>query len=144
MVGPTRDNIHATVGSMTWNPYQRSNTQADSIFYRQQAESSNAEQWAYFWKDLIEILRFHHSCYVCFPPCFEQKRLRTLPHCQTEIMYRYEGSTCPLRKTPFKRPDSTYFLEVFANYISKFGVLLFLGQKLNRFQPYCFLFLDVL
>ena len=74
---------------------------------------------------------------------FGQKRLRTLPHCQTEIMYRYEGSTCPLRKTPFKRPDSTYFLEVFANYISKFGVLFLLGQKLNRFQPCSFLFLDV-
>ena len=71
---------------------------------------------------------------------FGQKRLRTLPHCQTEIMYRYEGSTCPLRKTPFKRPDSTYFLEVFANYISKFGVLCLLGQKLNRFQPRSFLF----
>ena len=47
MVGPTRDNIHATVGSMTWNPHHRSNTQAGSIFYQQQVESANAEQCAY-------------------------------------------------------------------------------------------------
>ena len=39
MVGPTRDNIHATVGSMTWNPHHWANAQAGSIFYRQQVQS---------------------------------------------------------------------------------------------------------
>ena len=46
MVGPTLNNIHATIESMTWNPHHRSNMQAGSTFYRQQAESANGEQCA--------------------------------------------------------------------------------------------------
>ena len=60
-------------------------------------------------KDLNEIFRRHHSRCVCPSPCFGQKRLRTLLHQKRQILYRCEGSKCPLKKTPYKRPRSKAF-----------------------------------
>ena len=42
-----RDDIHETVGSIAWIPHHRSNTQAGSIFCRQEVQSANAEQCTY-------------------------------------------------------------------------------------------------
>ena len=72
MVGPTRDNIHATVGSITWNPRHRSNTQAGSIFYRQQVESANAEQGAYRKISTSDVT----TLVACAPSFVSGKRLR--------------------------------------------------------------------
>ena len=97
MVEPTRDNIHAMLARQPGNhTIDRSNTQAGSIFYRQQVESANAEQYAYV-KYLNDIFR---------RLCFGQngKRLRTFLHCKRKIMYKYMGSRCPLKKTPLKHP----------------------------------------
>ena len=95
------------------------------------------------WKDPNQTFQRHQSRCACPPPCFGQKRLRTLPHHKREIKYRYEGCACPFKKTPFKRPGSEHFWWAFVNCISQSGVLFFLGEKLNRFQLYCFLFVDV-
>ena len=54
-------------------------------------------------------------------------------------MYRYEGSTCHLKKTPFNRPGSKYLLSVFVNDVSMFGVLLFPRPKIEPFSALLFL-----
>ena len=143
MVETRRDNIHATVGSITitLNPHHRS-VEYRSWFHLLSATGGECKRRA------IGLSRSSDATILvsCAPPpfCFAQKRLRTLPHHKRDIMYRYEGSTCPLKKTPFNRPGSKYLLSVFVNDVSMLGSYCFLGQKLNRFRPYCFLFLDVL
>ena len=53
----------------------------------------------------------------------------------------------PPYKTSFKRAGSLFFVSIcqlqYIKYFSKLGVIFFLVQKLNRFQPSCLLFFDV-
>ena len=72
MVGPMRDNINATAWSITWNAHHRSNTQAGSIFYRQQVESANAEQGAYRKISTSDVT----TLVACAPSFVSGKRLR--------------------------------------------------------------------
>ena len=141
MVGPTRDNIHATVGSTTWNPHRRSNTHAGSIFFQQQVESAIAEQCAF-----RKISRGHptppFSLRLPLPPLFRTKASQNLLSLKLEIMYGYEGCTCPLKETPFKRPSSKVFFVSFRQLCFNVSVAFFSDKTLNRFQPYRFLFLD--
>ena len=136
MVGPTRDNIHATVGSTTWNPHRRSNTHAGSIFFQQQVESAIAEQCAF-----RKISRGHptppFSLRLPLPPLFRTKASQNLLSLKLEIMYGYEGCTCPLKETPFKRPSSKVFFVSFRIF-QRFG-LIFLGQNIEPFSAISFL-----
>ena len=104
MVGPTRNNIHATVGSITWDPHHRSNTQAGSIFYRQQVESASAEQCAY---RKVSTTSLNATILVFLrvpPPLFLTKASQNLlPHRKRDTRCKYEGSSWPLKTTPFKR-----------------------------------------
>ena len=86
------------------------NTQAGSIFYRQQVESANAEQYAY--QNISTSASDATTLVASAPPpfFFGQKRLRTLPHYKREIVYGYEGSTYLVKKTPFKRPGSVFIV----------------------------------
>ena len=97
--GPTRDNIHATVGSITWN-----------LHHQKQVESANAEQCAY--QKISTRSSDATVLDACAPPpWFRTKASQNLASLyERKNKYRYEGSTCPLTKTPFKRPGSKYFL----------------------------------
>ena len=92
------------------------------------------------WKDPNQTFQRHQSRCACPPPCFGQKRHRSLLHCKRKIKYRFEGSTYPLRKRYLSAQAPKYFWWTFVNYISKFRVLFFLGRKLSRFQLFRFLF----
>ena len=144
MVGTTRDNIHATVGSMTitWNPYYRS-VEYPSGFHILSTTGGEFKRRAIcLSKDLNEIFRRHHSRSVCSPPLLVSDKSVSEP-CLIikEIMYRHEGSTCPLKETPFK---CSIYCGFSSTTFQSLGSYFFLDQIRNRYQPYCLLFLDVL
>ena len=103
MAGTTRDQIHATVGSITisWNPHHRS-VEYPSWFRLLSTTSGECKRRPIcLWKDLNEIF-LHHSRCVCPPPFGSEKGVSE-PHHTGEIMYGYEGSTCHLKKAQLKR-----------------------------------------
>ena len=59
-------------------------------------------------------------------------------------MYRCEGSTCPLRKHRLSVQAQVIYCEFSSTASQSLGAYFFLGQKLNRFQRYCFLSFYVL
>ena len=67
MVGTTRNNIHATVGSITWNPHHRW-VEYPSSFHLLSTTSGECKRRAMcLSKDLNEIFGHHHSRCV-WPP----------------------------------------------------------------------------
>ena len=75
MAGTTRDQIHATVGSITisWNPHHRS-VEYPSWFRLLSTTSGECKRRPIcLWKDLNEIF-LHHSRCVCPPPPSVRKK----------------------------------------------------------------------
>ena len=146
MVGPTRNNIHARVGSITWIPHHRSNSQAGSIFYRrQQVKSASAEQYPYRkFSTRSSDATIHVGCPS--PPMFRTRASQNLASLKNWNNVPVWRICIPLSKTPFKRPGSEYFSRpkcIFLHVLKlhfRLGSRVFLGQKLDRFQPYYFLF----
>ena len=138
MVATTRGNIHATVVSITWNPHHR------SVEYPKLVPCSIDNRWRVQTPSNVPIERSQRDLPTpplslnMPPPLFRTKASQNLPHDVRYIMCRYEGSTCPLKKTPFKRPGKV-FSWVLVNYISKFEVLFFSRPKIEPSSALSFL-----
>ena len=100
-----------------------SNTQAGSIFYRQQVESANAEQYAY--QNISTSASDATTLVASAPPpfFFGQKRLRTLPHYKRLCTGMRDLHTSS-RKHRLS-VQAQYLLWAFVNCVSNFGVVFF-------------------
>ena len=136
MVGTTRNNIHAAVGSTTWNPHHRL-VEYPSGFHILSTRGGEFKRRAIcLSKDLTEIFRRHHSRSVCSPsPLVSDKSVAEPCLIIKEIMCRHEGSTCPLKKTPFK---CRIYCGFSSTTFQSLGSYFFLDQIRNRFQPLWF------
>ena len=72
------------------------------------------------------------------PPLVTDGRVSEL-YSKIKIKYRYEGSTCLLKKTQFSVQSQSLFLWALVNYISKFDFFFFARSKIHPFSALVFL-----